>query len=144
MKKVMRLAAGCSVPFLMAALAAPVAAAPSMADIKTGSDLVSACQASLASDASAQGKLSATACNQYLAGMVVAVYNATEVGMPTRLHRLGKDGKESVCFHLPNLLKYSEFAALVVDYSKTHPELNSQPAVELAGRSLADKYPCKE
>lgn len=144
MSKFTRLVAFGSVPFLMAVLAVPVFASPSSADIKTGADLVAACQASLGKDASQGGQVSATACNQYLAGMVTAVYNATEAGMPTTLHRLGKDGKESVCFHLPELLKYSDFAVLVVDYSKVHPDLNDQPAVELAGRSLADKYPCKE
>ena len=144
MKKLIRSAAFGAVSFAAVLAGASAVASPGAGDIKTGADLVAACNASLDRDATQGGQISATACNQYLAGMVTAVYNATEAGMPTTLHRLGKDGKESVCFHLPNLLKYSEFAALVVAYSKAHPELGAQPAVELAGRSLADKYPCKE
>lgn len=134
-----------SVPALLVALAAPTLADPGRSvDIKTGADLVAACQASLSQDTSQGGEVSATACNQFLAGMVVAVYNATEAGQATMLHRLGPKGNESVCFHLPQLLRYEEFSTLVVAYAKTHPELNARPAVELAGRSLADKYPCKE
>lgn len=134
----------CCAALAMAAFAAPSFASPSVADIKTGADLVAACEASLGQDGSAEGTISATACNQYLAGMVTAAYNAAEPGMPTRLYRLGADGTDTVCFRLPDLLKYSEFAALVVDYSKAHPTYGEQPAIEVAGRSLADKYPCKE
>lgn len=144
MNKFTRSMAYCSVPFLLSALVVPTLASPSVADIKTGTDLVAACEASLGKDGSAEGAISATACNQYLAGLVTAAYNAAEPGMPTRLYRLGADGTESVCFRLPELLKYSEFATLVVDYSRAHPTYGEQPAIEVAGRSLADKYPCKE
>lgn len=144
MSRFTRRIAYCSVALSIAAFAAPSFAAPSVADIKTGADLVAACEASLGQDGSAEGTISATACNQYLAGLAAAAYNAAEPGMPTRLYRLGTDGTDSVCFRLPELLKYSEFAVLVVDYSKAHPSYGEQPAIEVAGRSLADKYPCKE
>ncbi|MFZ2468226.1 MAG: Rap1a/Tai family immunity protein [Parvibaculum sedimenti] len=133
-----------AVPLLAAVAAASAAWANPGADIKTGADLVAACNASVDMDMSEKGQISATACNQFLAGMVVAVYNATEAGMPTKLHRLGPKKDEEVCFRLPEMLKYQEFAALVVEYNKTHPELAERPAAELAGRSLADKFPCKE
>lgn len=132
------------VPLLAALAAAPAAWANPGADIKTGADLVAACQASMAKDMSEKGQIAATACNQFLAGMVVAVYNATEAGMPTKLHRLGPNKDEEVCFRLPEFLKYEEFAALVIAYDKAHPGLEDSPAAELAGRSLADKFPCKE
>ena len=144
MRKFLRLLAFCSAPLLMAALESPANASAPSSDIKTGADLVAACHATLGGDSSEAGRVSAAACNQFLAGMVVAVYNATEAGQPTVLHRLGPDGSQSVCFRLPKFLKYQEFAAIAVDYAKSHPELNELPAVELAGRSLADKYPCKE
>ncbi len=144
MSRFTRRIAYCFATLSIAAFAAPSFAAPSVADIKTGADLVAACEASLGKDGSAEGAISATACNQYLTGMVTAAYNAAEPGMPTRLYRLGADGTDSVCFRLPELLKYSEFAALVVDYSKAHAGYGEQPAIEVAGRSLADKYPCKE
>ena len=143
MKKLTRLSLFCAVPMFAAALALPASAAPN-ADIKTGADLVSACQLSVDGDKTQSGRISATACNQYLAGVVVAVANSTEAGKPLMLYRLGPDQNESVCFRLPEKLTYEEFAGLVVGYSKSHPELAGRPAVELAGRSLADKYPCPE
>lgn len=137
-----------SVRFAVSLIAAVAATTGAWAnpgeDIKTGADLVAACNASVAKDTSEKGQLAATACNQFLAGMVVAVYNATEAGMPTKLHRLGPKKDEEVCFRLPELLKYEEFAALVINYDKAHPGLAGSPAAELAGRSLADKFPCKE
>jgi len=131
-----------STPLLLAVMMSSGAAAS--VDIKTGADLVAACKASVEGDHSQQGEISATACNQFLSGMVVAVYNSTEAGMPTALHRLGPKQDETVCFRLPELLRYEDFAALVVVYDKAHPGLAERPAAELAGRSLADKYPCKE
>ncbi|HUD52120.1 Rap1a/Tai family immunity protein [Parvibaculum sp.] len=138
MSRIIRFAA----PMLLAVIASSGALAS--ADIKTGADLVASCKASLEGDRSPQGEISATACNQFLSGMVVAVYNSTEAGMPTALHRLGPKQDETVCFRLPELLKYQDFAALVVAYDKAHPGLAERPAAELAGHSLADKYPCKD
>jgi hypothetical protein len=142
MKKLTRLSLLCAVPVLAATFALPAIAAPN--DIKTGDDLVKACQLSVDGDKTQSGRISATACNQYLAGVVVAVSNSTEAGKPLKLYRLGPEASDTVCFRLPDVLKYQEFAALVVDYSKSHPELGARPAVELAGRSLADKFPCPE
>ena len=142
MKKLTRLSLFCAVPMFAAALALPASAAPN--DIKTGADLVSACQLSVDGDKTQSGRLSATACDQYLAGVVVAVANSTEAGKPLMLYRLGPDQNESVCFRLPETLSYKEFSGLVVEYAKSHPELASRPAVELAGRSLSNKYPCPE
>lgn len=143
MKELTRLSLLCAVPMLAAVTAMPAMASPGP-DIKTGADLVKACQLSVAGDKSQSGRISATACNQYLAGVVVAVANSAEAGKPLMLYRLGAEHNESVCFRLPDVLKYEEFAGLVVDYAKTHPELEARSAVELAGRSLADKYPCPE
>ena len=143
MKKLTRSSLLCAVPMLAVAFAMPANASPG-GDIKTGADLVRACELSVAGDKTQTGRISATACNQYLAGVVVAVANSTEAGKPLMLYRLGPENNESVCFRLPESLKYEEFAGLVVDYSKSHPELAARPAVELAGRSLADKFPCPE
>lgn len=144
MSRFTRRIASCSAALSIAAFAAPSFAAPSVSDIKTGADLVAACETSLGQDGSAEGKISATACNQYLAGLATAAFSAAEPGAPTRLYRLGADGTDSVCFRLPEQLKYSDFAALVVAYSKAHAGYGEQPAIEVAGRSLADKYPCNE
>jgi len=142
MKKLTRLSLLCAVPMFTAALALPASAAPN--DIKTGADLVTACQLSVDGDKTQTGRISATACNQYLAGVVVAVANSTEAGKPLMLYRMGPDQNESICFKLPEKLSYEEFAGLVVDYAKAYPELADRPAVELAGRSLSNKYPCPE
>ena len=94
MKKLTRLSLLCAVPMLVAATAMPAMASPG-ADIKTGADLVKACQLSVAGDKSQSGRISATACNQYLAGVVVAVANSTEAGKPLMLYRLGAEHNES-------------------------------------------------
>jgi hypothetical protein len=132
-------------PALLLPLAAPAfAAVPALpSKIINGADLVAACRASLLRDATAKGRLAATSCDHYLAGMITAVYSATPAGMPTRLTRFGPREDQTVCFHLPRMLKYDEFAKLVVRYEKQHREYDKRPAVELAGEALADKYPCK-
>ena len=141
MKKLTRWRLLCAVPVLATALAVPANASPND-EINTGDDLVKVCQLSVNGDESQAGRISTASCNQYLAGFVVAVSNSTAAGKPLMLHRLGPDANESVCFKLPSVLKYEKFAGLVVDYSKAHLQLADRPALELVGRSLANKYPC--
>jgi hypothetical protein len=144
MKTLNRLAVLSVVPFLtFAASSASAGDTSALPTIVTGADLVASCGASLAKDMSEQGKLAATSCNHYLAGMVTAVYNATPAGMPTTLSRLGPNKDQTVCFKLPHLLKYDEFARLVVAYEKGHTEFAKRPAIDLAGMTLGDAYPCK-
>jgi hypothetical protein len=134
--------AALSIASILTFAVSPASAAP-LPYISTGADLAAACRATLAKDATEAGKLAETSCNHYLAGMIGAVYNATPAGMPTTLSRLGPNKDQSVCFRLPHLLKYDEFAKIVVAYEKGHTELDARPAIDLAGLALGDTYPCK-
>lgn len=127
------------------ALATPASALPrSEEDIRTGSDLMAACQALTTSDGTDAGALAATACRHFLGSMVLKVYKATPAGMPTEFSRMGPKGDETACFRLPASLKYTAFAGYIADYFKLHPELGQRPAFELGARTLEAKYPCVE
>jgi hypothetical protein len=111
-------------------------------DIEFGSDLVAACTTLVEHDVSDEGKLASKACSDFLGTMVKKVYEATEPGMPTEFSRVGPKGDQTVCFKLPSKLSFVDFAKLVVNYRKSHPELDTRPAFELGAWTLSTNFPC--
>lgn len=142
MKNRLRIAALCFVS-MFALSGTALAALPGEAgDIKHGDDLVAACTALVEHDISEQGKLASRACSDFLGTMVKKAYDSTEPGMPTEFHRMGPEGDQSACFRLPSKLKFTEFATLLLNYRKSHPELDDRPAFELGAWTLSVNFPC--
>jgi hypothetical protein len=141
MKTQLRLAALCLVALFGFSGAALAALPTESGDIKHGDDLAAACTALVEHDVSEDGKLASKACSDFLGAMVKKVFEATEPGMPTEFSRVGpKD--ETVCFRLPAKLSFVDFAKLVLNYRKSHPELDGRPAFELGAWTLSTNFPC--
>lgn len=139
----MKLTLNFAAALLVAASAFPISSAfADASDVDTGADLTAACAAFASGEESGSGNVSAASCKGYLIGMVTSVQQSVEAGAPLVVKRLGPKQDENYCFRLPSLLKYSEFAKLVVSYSAEHPALAERPAIELAAQTLATNYPC--
>lgn len=141
----MKLTLNFAAALLLVAGTFPVSSALAGAsDVGTGADLTAACSAYAAGEGSSSGNVSAASCKGFLVGMVTSIQQSVEAGAPLVVKRVGPKQDEDYCFRLPSLLKYSEFARLVVSYSAAHPALASRPAIELAAQTLATNYPCPE
>lgn len=144
MKNPLRLATICLVSIFAFSSTALAALPRESGDIKLGNDLAAACTALVEHDVSESGKLASQACSDFLGALVMKVSEATEPGMQTQFSRIGPKQDQSACFHLPASLKFTEFAQLVLNYRKSHPELDTRPAFELGAWTLSTNFPCKE
>lgn len=142
MKKQLRILPLCLASTLALSGAALAALPNDASDIRYGDDLVAACTTLVEHDISDEGKLASKACSDFLGTLVKKAYDATQPGMPTEFHRIGPDGNQTLCFRLPSKLKFTEFATLLLNYRKSHPELDERPAFELGAWTLSVNFPC--
>lgn len=144
MKNQYRLAALCLVSALAFSVPAFAGLPSGAGDIKHGDDLGAACTALVEHDVSEEGKLASKACSDFLGTMVKKVYEATEAGMPTTFSRVGPKQDQTVCFRLPAKLSFVDFGRLILNYRKSHPELDARPAFELGAWTLLVNFPCSD
>ncbi len=142
MKNQLRIATLCFISTFALSGTALAALPGDAGDIRHGDDLVAACTTLVEHDISDTGKLASKACSDFLGTMVKKAYDSTEPGMPTEFHRIGPAGDQSLCFRLPSKLKFTDFATLILNYRKSHPELDERPAFELGAWTLSVNFPC--
>ncbi|MBI1213481.1 MAG: hypothetical protein GC190_18630 [Alphaproteobacteria bacterium] len=119
-------------------------AAPRM--IRTGADLVSACEAFSKLDDKAMHEQMANAthphhCHQFLMSFFSAFAVGDQAGRDARSSSL-QGGVSGVCVHLPDFLSYRDMATRVVAQAKRDPSLLQAPAADLARKTIEHDFPC--
>lgn len=129
------------VALLFAALIASAVAATA-AEIKTGGDLVSACQNYLA----ATGKFDSNAraphpCRTFLQGFAVALQARENARLDAKVRGLPYAAKEQ-CVRMPDFISFRELAQRIVNFGTQNPRLLDAPAATLAQKTLERDFPC--
>lgn len=136
--------AGLLILATIVALSPMAVAAPRM--IKTGADLVSACEAfaKLHGKAMEQQMANATHphhCHQFLMSFFSAYAVGDEAERDARSSSM-QGAPSGACVHLPEFLSYQDMARRVVAHAKRDPALLQAPAADLARRTLEHDFPC--
>ena len=108
----------------------------SVAQTKTGNDLLNECQVVTESNSDEAALLKGVQCVSYLRGMS-QTFNIWQAFNESRKQA----NPAPVC--VPNGVSGREMAMVVVKYIKDHPTTMHSPYSAVAFHALADSYPCK-
>ncbi len=138
-------------PFIAAAAVAAFITTPVLANpgkpIETGAQLLDACKAFAAADGKTPENAIAppNACKGYLSGFVRAYQAQQQASLNAALQGTSSGGGgETLCIAFPDFLSFKDFAQIVVAYAEADPARAGEPAYDVTGHALAEKYPCAE